>query len=277
MRLRRAAVAGRFYPDDPRRLSAAVAAYLATPAPSEPAAAPRLRCLVVPHAGYVFSGPVAGVGYRIVPALLGQVERVILMGPAHFEAVDGVAVAAADAWSTPLGTVEVDAAARAGLMERAEAAFASRLRVRLDDRPHAPEHCLEVQLPFLQATLPDVPVLPLLVGASDPDAVADLLEPWWGAPRTLFVVSTDLSHYEPAATARPHDARTAAAVCRLDAEGIGDRDACGARPLRAALRLASRAGATARLLDLRNSADTSGDATRVVGYGAFAIEEGARS
>lgn len=276
MRLRRAAVAGRFYPADPRRLSAAVAAYLAAPAPSEPAAAPRLRCLVVPHAGYVYSGPIAAVAYRLLPALLGEVDRVVLMGPAHYRAVDGVAVSAADAWATPLGEVEVDAAARAGLMARAEATVADLLDVRLDDAPHAPEHSLEVQLPFLQATLPDVPVLPLLVGGGDADSIADLLDPWWDTPRTLFVISTDLSHYEPAAAARRHDARTAVAICRLDAEGIDDRDACGARPLRAGLHLAARAGATARLLDLRNSADTAGDPSRVVGYGAFAIEEGAR-
>ena len=272
MRLRAAAVAGSFYPGDPRRLSAAVAAYLAAPAPREPAAASRLRCLVVPHAGYVYSGPTAGVGYRLLPALLEDVDRVVLIGPAHRQAVNGVAVSAADAWSTPLGEVEVDAAARAALMDRAEATAAGPVEVRLDDAPHTLEHCLEVQLPFLQATLPDVPVLPLLMGGGGADAVADLLEPWWDAPRTLFVISTDLSHYEPAEAARRHDAHTAAAICRLDAEGIGDQDACGARPLRAGLRLAARAEATARLLDLRNSADTAGGPSRVVGYGAFAIE-----
>lgn len=126
-------------------------------------------------------------------------------------------------------------------------------------------------MPFLQQALPGVPIVPLLVGSRDSPAVADLLRPWWDDPATLLLVSTDLSHYEPQRVAQQLDARTADAVCRVDADDIGDRDACGARPLRAVLRLAAADGTRVRLLDLRTSADTAGDPYRVVGYGAFAV------
>jgi AmmeMemoRadiSam system protein B len=272
MLVRPPAVAGRFYAGSPRRLAADVAEHLASPAPTEPTAAGRLRALVVPHAGYVYSGPTAGVGYRLLPALAPDIRRVVLLGPAHYVPVDGVAASSADAWETPLGDVEVDTEARDALFARAGARAGRGPRVAVDDTAHAPEHCLEVQIPFLQQTLPGVPVVPLLVGTGDAGAVADLLEPWWDDPETLIVVSTDLSHYEPVDVARQLDARTAAAVCRVDADAVGDRDACGARPLRAVLTLAARHGATVRLLDLRTSADTAGDPLRVVGYGAFAVE-----
>ena len=271
--LRQPAVAGLFYPADPERLRAQVQHHLHEPAPREPTAAPTMRALVVPHAGYVYSGPTAGVGYRLLAALADRVRRVVLLGPPHFVPVPGVEVTAADAWLTPLGPVPVDDDARRRLQGMAGSG-ASRPGggVVTSDRAHRPEHSLEVQLPFLQMTLPDATVLPLLVGDGPPAAVADLLEPWW-ADDTLLVVSTDLSHYEPAAAAARHDGRTSAAVVALDPARIGDRDACGAQPLRALLHLAARHGATVRELDRRTSADTAGTPDRVVGYGAFAVED----
>lgn len=270
MRVRPAAVAGRFYPESARVLAADVDAHLHAPAPTEPAPAHGLRALVAPHAGYVYSGPTAGVGYRLLPALGTTLRRVVLAGPAHYVAVRGVALSSADAWQTPLGRVPIDTAARDLVLARAREVAG--IAVAIDDEAHAPEHSLEVQLPFLQRTLPDVPVLPMLVGDSDSHAVADLLAPWWDDAATLLVVSSDLSHYEPVDVARRLDARTAHAIELADADDLGDRDACGARPLRGVLRLARRHRARVRVLDLRTSADTAGDPYRVVGYGAFAME-----
>jgi AmmeMemoRadiSam system protein B len=144
----------------------------------------------------------------------------------------------------------------------------------VDDRAHADEHSLEVQLPFLQETLGRFTVLPLAVGDASPHAVAVALERVWGGPETLIVVSSDLSHYHDYATARTRDARTAAAIVAGEGDAIGDHDACGARPIRGLLLAAGRRGLALRLLDLRNSGDTAGDRQRVVGYGAFAASSG---
>jgi AmmeMemoRadiSam system protein B len=268
--LRRPAVAGLFYPGDPARLDAAVRGYLSAPAPREPAPAPSLRTLVVPHAGYVYSGPTAGVGYRLLPPLAGRVRRVLLLGPPHRVPVWGLEASAAQEWESPLGRVAVDDAERQRLVEADEAAGVAMVAVA--DTAHAPEHSLEVQVPFLQRTLPGMSLLPVLVGEGDPARLADLLEHWW-ADDALIVVSTDLSHYEPEASARRHDARTSAAVVACDPAGIGPRDACGAQALRTTLILAARHGARVSELDRRTSADTAGDPGRVVGYGAFAVEE----
>jgi MEMO1 family protein len=268
-RIRPPAVAGRFYPGDTRTLAADVHRYLADPAPwpQEPVAGP--HAVVVPHAGYVYSGPTAGVAYRRLPGRQADVTRVLLLGPAHYVPVRGLALSSADAWRTPLGDVALDTAAGRDLVARARGL--GTVAAGVDDAAHAPEHSLEVQLPFLQATLPDAALLPVLVGEGDADAVARVLQPLWDDPGTVVVVSTDLSHYHPQAQAQLLDARTADAVVRADAAAIGDRDACGCRPLRAVLRLARDSAAPIRLLDLRTSADTAGDPGRVVGYGAFAV------
>jgi AmmeMemoRadiSam system protein B len=263
-------VAGLFYPADPNALDVSVRTHLQAPAPHEPEPAVHLRGLVVPHAGYVYSGATAGVGYRLLPPLASRLRRVLLLGPPHRVPVRGVQVTAADAWASPLGTVEVDDVGRRALVEAA--ATSPRVAVHVGDAAHAPEHCLEVQLPFLQRTLPGVPVLPALIGDAEPGAVADLLDPWW-RPDCLVLVSTDLSHYEPDSVARRHDARTSAAVLACDADAIADVDACGAQALRVLLHLARRHSARVRELDRRTSADTAGDAMRVVGYGAFAVEQ----
>jgi AmmeMemoRadiSam system protein B len=267
------AVAGLFYPAEPERLAASLQQCLdALPRRDVPAttAAPgaRLRALVVPHAGYVYSGPTAGVAYRRLLGLPADARprTVLLLGPPHRVPVAGIAVSSAQAWTTPLGDVPLDVDGRDRLLAAAPD------HVLADDHAHASEHSLEVQLPFLQSVLPGVPVLPLLVGDLAPGAGARVLRPWWHDPTVLVVVSTDLSHYEPAASAERHDARTAAAVCAADPSSVGDRDACGARPLRVLLTLAAADGARVRLLDRRTSADTAGSPERVVGYGAFAVE-----
>jgi AmmeMemoRadiSam system protein B len=246
--------AGSFYPARAAELAAAVDGLLAA---VEPSPLPgELRGLVAPHAGYVFSGAVAATAFAALrPGVPAQ--RVALLGPSHFVRLRGAAVTGADAWRTPLGEVAIDD----GLRAAAVAAGAV-----VDERPHRDEHALEVELPFLQrSALPGLRVLPVAIGDDGADVVAAL------AADALVVVSTDLSHYRDEATARRLDRRTADSVLALDDAAIGDLDACGAAALRALLRHARAAGWACTLLDLRTSADATGDLDRVVGYGAFAF------
>ena len=261
-RTRRPAVAGLFYPADPGELATAVARALDL-APADDEGAP--KALVVPHAGYVYSGSTAGVAFARLRACRDRVRRVVLLGPAHRARVDGVAVPSVDAFETPLGTVPIDDDLRARVLAVPG--------VRLDDHAHAAEHSLEVELPFLQALLASFTLLPLAVGDASAEAVAAVLDRVWGGPETLIVVSTDLSHYHDYATARARDRGTADAIVAGNADAIGDDDACGARPLRGLLLAARHRKLAVRCLDLRSSGDTAGDRERVVGYGAFAVGE----
>jgi AmmeMemoRadiSam system protein B len=256
MRSRTPAVAGLFYPQDPDALAATVDALLRA-APVPPPNAPVPKAIVVPHAGYVYSGAIAATAYRRLAAARNAIERVVLLGPAHRVALNGIARPSVDAFLTPLGAVELITDAVPGVL--------------VDDRAHAEEHSLEVQLPFLQRTLESFRLLPLVVGRASTDAVADVLAACWGGPETLIVVSTDLSHYETHADATSHDRTTAAAIVANDAAHIAPHDACGAFPLRGLLAAAAARAMTPELLDLRNSGDTAGPHDRVVGYGAFAL------
>lgn len=261
-RVRPAAVAGTFYPADPDALRALVRASFAT---SVPAAddAPVPEAIVVPHAGLVYSGPIAASAYRRVAPGGGTIERVVLLGPSHHVAFAGIAASSADAFATPLGGLTVDRGA-------VEAALGLPGVVERDDA-HEREHCLEVQLPFIQAVLPRVSIVPFVVGDASMDEVAALLDLLWGGPETLVVISTDLSHYHPATEAERLDQRTAAAIVALRPDLISGSDACGARPLRGLLAAAAARHVGVELLDLRTSGDTAGDRDRVVGYGAFAV------
>lgn len=260
--VRPAAVAGTFYPADPQALRAAIAAAFAAarpPSGSPPASA----ALVVPHAGYQYSGPVAASAYlRLAPGG-PTIRRVVLLGPSHRVPVRGLALSTATGWASPFGVVPLDGAAAA--------AVAPLGGVRFDDRAHAPEHSLEVQLPFLQTVLADFSLVPIVVGDATVDEVAAVLDALWGGPETVVVVSTDLSHYHRYADAVTLDARTAAAIAGLRPADVGDHDACGARPLRGLLHTAARRRLRAETIDVRNSGDTAGDRHRVVGYGAFAL------
>jgi AmmeMemoRadiSam system protein B len=262
MRVRPAAVAGTFYPAERPQLEQLVAACLADSVPSDPAAAPP-KALVVPHAGLVYSGPIAASAYRRVAQAAETIERVVLVGPSHRVAFEGIAASSADAFDTPLGRVLVDRAAVQRALE-VPGVFEA-------DEPHAAEHCLEVQLPFLQTLLPASTIGPFVVGDAAPSQVGALLEELWGGPETLVVVSTDLSHYHRYGDARDLDQRTAAAVVAMRPDLIGGRDACGSRPLRGLLVQAAQRHLRVQALDLRNSGDTAGDRERVVGYGAFAL------
>jgi hypothetical protein len=258
-RVRRAAVAGTFYPDDPQALAAVVDRLL----PPAPADEPAPKALIVPHAGYVYSGPVAGVAYARLRPLRGAIRCVVLLGPAHFVPVDGLAVSGADAFATPLGAVPVDDEARRRVLALPQ--------VTVDDAAHAREHSLEVHLPFLQRLLAEFRILPLVVGVAEPAEVAEVLDRVWGGAETLVVASSDLSHYHAHETAAALDRRTAEAIVARAPERVGPEDACGAFPVRGLLWAARRRELDVRLLDLRSSGDTAGPRDEVVGYGAFSL------
>ena len=261
-KIRPAAVAGSFYVADPQRLRTAVADLLAA-APASAGASP--KALIVPHAGYVYSGGVAAAAFTTLKSDEQGISRVVLIGPAHYVAVRGIAVPTADAFETPLGRVPID--------RDAVSAIADLPFVVQADAAHAPEHALEVELPFLQTLLGSFALVPLVVGDADPRQVAEVLERLWGGPDTLIVVSSDLSHYHDYDTAQRLDAATAAAIERGEWRSLGPDRACGFLPVAGLLVEADRRGLAARRLALCNSGDTAGPRDRVVGYGAWIWEE----
>lgn len=261
MPLRTAAVAGTFYPVDAGALRCAVEGYLAEA--SQDASISGLKALIVPHAGYVYSGPVAGTGYAQLAATASSISRVVLLGPSHRRAFQGVALSTAQAYATPLGHVPIDTELNAKLAELPG--------VQVLDEAHEGEHSLEVQLPFLQSTLVDFSLLPLVCGSASAEEIAAVLGAVWGGQETLIVVSTDLSHFEGYDMARRLDAETTKAIEALAPERLESSSACGRVPLRGLLVAAKRRGLSVRSLDLRNSGDTAGGHERVVGYGAYAL------
>jgi MEMO1 family protein len=260
-KIRPAAVAGSFYAGHPDRLQAAVADLLAA-VPASAGASP--KALIAPHAGYIYSGGVAAAAFATLRGS-AAITRVVLIGPAHYVAVRGIAVPTADAFETPLGRVPVD---RDALSAIADLPFVVEA-----DAAHAPEHALEVELPFLQTLLGSFALVPLLVGDADPRQVAQLLGRLWGGPDTLIIVSSDLSHYHDYDTARRLDAATAAAIERGEWRSVGPDRACGFLAVAGLLVEADRRGLAARRLALCNSGDTAGPRDRVVGYGAWMWEE----
>jgi len=267
--VRPAAMAGTFYPDGPQELRAALTGHLA----HAPEAAGRDRAskvLLVPHAGYAYSGDVAAAAYAPLSQRRGCITRVVLLGPVHRVPVRGLAAPTVDAFETPLGRVPLDRDALRALDDLRQVVWT--------DLPHAHEHSLEVQLPFLQTVLGDTfTLVPLAVGQASPAEVAEVLERLWGGDETLIVVSSDLSHYLPYAQAHARDSATAQRILHFATDLDAD-EACGASPLNGALLAAQRHGLVPRLLALRNSGDTAaGDRQRVVGYGAVAFDPGPKA
>jgi AmmeMemoRadiSam system protein B len=254
------AVAGTFYPADAAELRRVVTGLLAEAAAT--GAGPPPRAIVGPHAGYVYSGAVAASAYAAL-ASSPAFRRVVLLGPAHRLAFEGLALPSHAAFRTPLGDVPVDATARQALADLPQ--------VRVLDAAHAREHGLEVHLPFLQVALGPAAIVPLVVGEAGAAAVGAVIERLWDGPQTLVVVSSDLSHYHDYATACRLDAATSRAIEALRYDDLDEGSACGRAPLRGLLWVAARRGLTARTLDLRNSGDTAGPRDRVVGYGAYAF------
>jgi len=252
-----------FYPGDKSELHLSIATYLqeAAQKQTEPQVVP--KAIIVPHAGYIYSGPVAASAYaRLLPAK-DKIHRVVLLGPSHRVAFRGLASSSATHFVTPLGEIPLDRQ----LIEQLES-FPQVTRL---DQAHAAEHSLEVHLPFLQEVLTEFSLVPLVVGDARPKDVAEVLEAAWGGPETLIVISSDLSHYHDYATAQKMDQATSRAIEALAPEDIHYDDACGRNPVNGLLELARRKGMHAKTVDLRNSGDTAGPRDQVVGYGAYVI------
>jgi AmmeMemoRadiSam system protein B len=258
--IREPTVAGMFYPADEQELRSEVLTFLQaanvdqTPAP---------KAIVAPHAGYVYSGPVAGSAYAQLEGRADEITRVVLFGPSHRVPFSGLAYSTADTFLTPLGPIPVDRSAFDEVHDLPQ--------VRQYERPFEGEHCLEVQLPFLQLTLEGFGIVPFLVGDAGSEEVAEVMERLWGGDETLIVISSDLSHYLDYESAKAIDAETSRAIEALHPEAIGYNQACGRNPLNGLLREAKRHRLEARILDLRNSGDTAGPRNQVVGYGAYAF------
>jgi AmmeMemoRadiSam system protein B len=258
--IRPPAVAGRFYPDRPGHLRVAVEGFLADTEVRPAGSAP--KAVIAPHAGYVYSGPVAGRAFAALRVAAEHIRRVVVIGPAHFVPVRGVAAASAGAFRTPLGDVPVDRTAIEAILALPW--------VELADGAHQPEHALEVELPFLQTILGEFSLVPLVVGEAQASEIAEVLARLWGSDETAIVVSSDLSHYHDYVTAKRLDAATAAAIEAFDAS-LGPDDACGHLAIAGLLIEAKRRRLEASRLDLRNSGDTAGPKDQVVGYGAWAF------
>lgn len=259
-KIRPAAVAGMFYPDDPRQLRYVIEKYLSeTVDNGEPP-----KAIIVPHAGYVYSGPIAATAYSRLRQVTDRISRVILIGPAHRVYFKGIAIPSCDKFATPLGEVPLDHEAIAqvtGLPNVVEL-----------DEAHSYEHSLEVHLPFLQIVLKSFRLVPLLAGDTDGGVVEQVLDVLWGGDETLIVISSDLSHYHDYATAKAMDSATSQAIEALAPQRIGEEDACGRIPIAGLLGAARRRGLHVKTVDLRNSGDTAGPRDQVVGYGAYVVQ-----
>jgi len=258
--VRNPAVAGLFYPDDPRELRAMVTGFLG----AVPADGTVPKAIIVPHAGYVYSGSIAASAYARLKSARGRITRVVLLGPAHRVGFHGLALPSDDHFMTPLGRIAVD--------QEAVKKISRLSQIRVMDVAHAQEHSLEVHLPFLQEVLGEFRLVPLVVGDAGAEEVSEVLDLLWGGPETLIVVSSDLSHYHDYQTAQQMDRATSQAIEQLRPEDIDFDHACGRNPVNGLLHAARRLGLKGKTIDLRNSGDTAGSHDRVVGYGAYVFE-----
>lgn len=262
--IRQPAVAGAFYPGDRQVLAETVKQLLQAAGNSSTKNPHPAKAIIVPHAGYIYSGAVAASAYALLANARQRIKRVILLGPVHRVPVRGLALPGVTAFVTPLGKVVIDAAA--------VAALSGLPQVVVSPAAHAQEHSLEVQLPFLQSLLDDFTLLPLAVGDASAEQVAEVLEVLWGGAETLIVISSDLSHFLPYKNAQLVDGETAQNILKLRG-ALSHEQACGGTPVNGLILAARRHHLQPQLLDLRNSGDTAGDKNRVVGYAAFAFEE----
>ncbi len=266
MSVRPVTVASLFYPDSPPELRAFISGALSAASAQIPSGQPAPKAIIVPHAGYIYSGPTAGFAYATLK--MARYNRVVLLGPAHRVPFYGMALSGDDAFSTPLGEVPLDAVAREALLALPDMA--------VNNAAHAQEHSLEVQLPFLQSVLDDFLLLPICIGSVQPEAVQSVIETLWHDRGTLFVISSDLSHYHQYAEARVLDQDSIETILQMRAP-LNHEQACGATGINALLPLALRFGLRPKLLDYRNSGDTAGDMDRVVGYASIAFFEPERT
>ncbi len=260
--IRPTAVAGSFYPKNASQLNELLDNYLSA---SYVDITPP-KAIIAPHAGYIYSGQIAANAYRNIGKLKAQISRVILLGPAHRVYVKGIALPSNTHFATPLGNVSIDN----NILKK----LAHHSYVQFSDAAHEQEHSLEVHLPFLQKVLNDFTLIPLLVGDTEPEQVATILEALWGGDETLIVISSDLSHFLDYKTARETDNNTTRLIENFDYKNIGSKQACGCMPMRGLLKYAHEKNMSIQTLDLRNSGDTAGTKDRVVGYGAYALFNG---
>jgi AmmeMemoRadiSam system protein B len=255
--VRTPAVAGMFYTNNPQELHRQIRDFLAQVAPA--GAVP--KAMIVPHAGYIYSGPVAASAYARLQAAKDTINRVVLLGPSHRVGFRGIAISRMEAFATPLGQIRLDHEAIEKIRGLPNVGYL--------EKAHTHEHSLEVHLPFLQEVLGDFTLVPLVIGEADPEEVGAVLEALWGGPETLIVISSDLSHYHDYQTAKRLDTATSEAITGLRYEDIDYGDACGRNPVNGLLWVARRKGLHGETIDLRNSGDTAGPRDQVVGYGAY--------
>lgn len=266
LQVRQPAVAGAFYPAQKQTLANDIHALLDASrtghGQNEAYASP--KAIIVPHAGYIYSGEVAASAYARLATAHDTIRRVVLLGPVHRVPVRGLALPGAEIFVTPLGEIPID--------QTAVAAIENLPQVVVSPDAHAPEHSLEVQLPFLQSVLDDFKLVPLAVGDATVAEVAEVLDVLWGGNETLIVISSDLSHFLPYQTAQIVDSQTVKTILDLQ-PALSHEQACGGTPVNGLLLAAKRHHLQPHLLDLRNSGDTAGDKDRVVGYASFAFIE----
>lgn len=261
-KIRKPAVAGQFYPADQNKLTDMVETMLGE---AKPVTAGHIKALIVPHAGFIYSGPVAASAYQALSPQSEEIKRIILLGPSHRVGFHGLATISASEYQMPQGNIKIDRAATR-LIEALP-------QVQQLDQAHAQEHSLEVQLPFLQFLLGSFSLVPLVVGECSAKQVAEVLDLLWGSTETLIVISSDLSHYQSYQVAQQQDKQTSESILNLTPENIQYNDACGRNPVNGLLVAAKSHQLTPRLVDLRNSGDTAGTPDRVVGYGAYLFND----
>jgi len=266
--IRPAAVAGSFYPATAQELGTTLQKLLHKAASNldTDTLSNVPKAIVVPHAGYVYSGPMAARAYARLRPAKDIIKRVILLGPCHRVAVKGLALSSAKAFATPLGNIELD--------QDAIDQIKNLPQVSVFDQTHREEHSLEVHLPFLQIMLGKFKLIPLVVGDCDPQDIVQVIDTLWGGAETLIVISTDLSHFLDYDQAVEIDTRTCKAIEAMDINSIEGNQACGRVPLKGFLKSAKKRGMSVETLGLNNSGDTAGTKDRVVGYGSWAFHEG---
>lgn len=257
-KIRQPAVAGMFYPADKQSLKNDIHQYLNNVSVEQKE---NPKAIVVPHAGYIYSGPIAASAFKQIIPFKDKINRVVLLGPSHRVAFTGLAVPESDVFNTPLGNIPID---QKGIQQLSDLT-----QVIASDQAHRDEHSLEVQLPFLQEILGEFSLIPLVVGDAERFEVAEVINRLWGDEHTLIVISTDLSHYHEYNEAKQLDRATSDAIENLKPDLIGYEDACGRNGLKGLMTVATEKNLSVDILDLRNSGDTAGDKSRVVGYGAY--------
>ena len=257
--VRPAAVAGAFYPETEIELRECVAKLLKNTGEKS---LQNCRAIIVPHAGYIYSGQTAAQAFAAAQLAVNNVTRIVIIGPAHFVGIQGIVAPSFTAFHSPLGDISVDRNCINSLVDEK--------LIEVDDRPHIPEHSLEVELPFLQFISSNCVIVPLLVGPEGSDALVRVLSRIVNE-QTLVVVSTDLSHYHDYSTAQQMDEHTANAIEKMESKSINPSHACGCYALRGFLTYAKKLKLKIKRLDLRNSGDTGGEKYRVVGYGAWVV------